>query len=286
MRTALIVCLLSLTACNPPQPLNFSVQNVQASPGIVDADLKGVTVTPAAPNERTGDLPPAVAGVTTTWKTATEEALGRAAIFNDDSRRHVNLEVKVLKFSAPPIGVTFPTNTEARYTLIDRANGGVIFSQVIAARGTTPGDFAFVGAIRARESVNRAAQNNIAAFIDALERSPLRGGAHPAPYDIAAAHIVPLDWGPTARLKPPVLRGGGGRVPLGGSGGHCEIATCSLGFNSELRVRAHAFLRRAQQSHPPARGGPHRCSSELAHARAHRPRFQQAISSGTHQRRK
>ena len=173
LRSACLISVLLVTACNPPQPLNFSVQNVQSSPVSVDADLREVTVTPAAPNERTGALPPAVAAVTNTWKEATQEALDRTAIFNDDSRRHVNLEVKVLKFDAPAAGITFPTYTDARYTLIDRASGDVIFSQVVSAEGTTPGDFAFVGAIRARESINRAAQNNIKAFIAALEGSPL-----------------------------------------------------------------------------------------------------------------
>ncbi len=139
----------------------------------MDADLREVTVTPAAPTERTGALPPGVASVTNTWKEATQEALDRAAIFNDDSRRRVNLEVKILKFDAPPVGVTFPTFTDARYTLIDRASGEVIFSHIVSAEGSTPMDFAFLGAIRARESINRAAQNNIAAFVTALEASPI-----------------------------------------------------------------------------------------------------------------
>ena len=161
-----------LTACNPPQPLNFSVQNVQASPVSLDADLRGITVTPGAPNERTGDLPPAVAAITGNWKEATQEALARAAIFSDESQRHVNLEVKILKFYTPGMGITFPTDTDASYTLVDRRTGAVVFTQTISAQGTTPMEFAFVGAIRARESINRSVQKNIAAFIDALEHSP------------------------------------------------------------------------------------------------------------------
>ena len=160
-----------LAACSPPQPLNFSVQNVAVSPVGLDQDLRLVTVTPAAPDERTGDLPPAVASLTNTWKEATVEALSRAAIFNDDSHHHVNLEIKILKFYAPGAGITFPTETDARYTLIDRGNGAVIFSQMISAIGTTPMDFSLIGAIRGRELINRSAQNNIAAFINALELS-------------------------------------------------------------------------------------------------------------------
>ena len=168
-----LACVGSLIACNPPQPLNFSVQNVQASPVSLDADLRGITVTPAAPNERTGDLPPAVAVLTNTWKEATQEALARAAIFSDEGRQRVNLEVKILKFYAPGMGITFPTDTDASYTLIDRRTGAVVFTQTISAQGTTPMDFAFIGAIRAQESINRSVQKNIAAFIDALEHSPI-----------------------------------------------------------------------------------------------------------------
>ena len=69
------VAVALLAACSPPQPLNFSVQNVAVSPVGLDQDLGLVTVTPAAPDERTGDLPPAVADLTNTWKEATVEAL-------------------------------------------------------------------------------------------------------------------------------------------------------------------------------------------------------------------
>lgn len=172
-RASLLLLTGLLAACNPPQPLNFSVQNVQASPVKIDADLRTITVTPGAPNERTGDLPPAVASITGNWKEATQEALSRSALFNDDSRRHVNLEVKILKFDIPGMGITFPTSTDASYTLVDRQNGAVIFRKVISAQGTTPMDFAFVGAIRARESINRSAQNNIDGFLKALEASPI-----------------------------------------------------------------------------------------------------------------
>ncbi len=37
-----LVALALLTGCNPPQPLNFSVQNVQPSSVAIDADLREV----------------------------------------------------------------------------------------------------------------------------------------------------------------------------------------------------------------------------------------------------
>ena len=188
-----VASTFSLAACNPPQPLNFSVQNVQPSPTHIDADLRAVTVTPAAPNERTGELPPVVAGLTNTWKEATQEALARTAIFNDDSRRHVNLEVKILKFDAPSAGFTFPTYTDARYTLIDRASGQSLYSQIISGEGETPMDFAFVGVIRARESINRSVQSNIAAFLHALESAPSIATAGRPNVTSAAASSEPIN---------------------------------------------------------------------------------------------
>ncbi|MDB5397255.1 MAG: UDP-N-acetylglucosamine acyltransferase [Rhodospirillales bacterium] len=173
IKIALLSSVIFLGACAPAQPLNFSVQNVQASAVTVDADLRGITVTPGAPNERTGVLPPEVAAITNIWKEATQEALARAAIFNDGSKRHVNLEIKILKLDSPGAGFTFPTDTTASYTLVDRANGSIVFTQLISAEGETPLNFAFIGAIRARESINRSVQNNIAAFVDAAEHSPL-----------------------------------------------------------------------------------------------------------------
>jgi hypothetical protein len=53
--------------------------------------------------------------------------------------------------------------------LIDRSNGTVIFTTDVNSSGTTPADFAFLGLARARESVNRAVQNNILQFLQALE---------------------------------------------------------------------------------------------------------------------
>ncbi|MNT72875.1 hypothetical protein D3C72_2115160 [compost metagenome] len=57
----------------------------------------------------------------------------------------------------------------ARYELIDRATGSIVYTQDISADGAVPFDHAFMGVTRARESINRAAQNNIKLFLQALE---------------------------------------------------------------------------------------------------------------------
>ncbi|AOH37362.2 hypothetical protein BGP89_02865 [Luteimonas sp. JM171] len=61
------------------------------------------------------------------------------------------------------------TRTTARYEIIDREDGSIIFTQDVQAAGEVPMGYAFAGVIRARESINRSVQNNIAQFLQSLE---------------------------------------------------------------------------------------------------------------------
>ena len=157
--------------------------NVGLSKKKIDAEMKSLTVTVARPDEKTGDLDlnmvsmdfngqGASAGDLATpqlWQASLTDALNRMAIFNDDSAKKVNLSVKILKLDVPLIGASFTTETTARYEIMDRKNGDLIFSQEISSSGTTPMDYAFMGIARMRESINRAVQNNITQFLQALE---------------------------------------------------------------------------------------------------------------------
>ena len=179
----LFVCLIgvSLSGCGQPlPPLNFSVPDVGPSQTRIQADLRAITVTAGRPDEATGPLP-IDGGTLTTWKEALTEALDRMAVFNDSSNRRVSLQVKVLKADVPAAGISFTTTVDARYELIDRASGAVLFSQTFSSTGTVPGNHAFLGVIRARESVNRAVQNNIAMFLRSLEGVRLDSPAFPSP---------------------------------------------------------------------------------------------------------
>ena len=145
--------------------------------------MKSLTVTVARPDEKKGNLDLSYATldmngqggsmgdsiVPQMWQTALTESLNRMAIFQDDASRKVNLSVKILKLDVPGAGVSFTTNTIARYEIIDRKTGDLIFAQDIASAGTTPADYAFLGMARMRESINRAVQNNITLFLQALE---------------------------------------------------------------------------------------------------------------------
>lgn len=163
------IAAASLSGCAPLPPLNFSVPNVGISSKKIDAEMKSMTVTIARPDEKTGDLARGIEVlVPQLWQTALVEALNKMTIFQDDAAKKVNISVKILKMEPPAAGFAMTTETAARYEITDRRTGDIIFTQDIASSGTTPADYAFVGVVRVRESINRAVQNNISLFLQAL----------------------------------------------------------------------------------------------------------------------
>jgi hypothetical protein len=114
------------------------------------------------------------------WQTALIEALNKMTIFQDDATKKVNVSVKILKLNPPGAGASMTTETAARYEITDRKTGDIIFTQDIASSGTTPFDHAFLGVTRARESINRAVQNNISQFLQALETVDVQKPMFPA----------------------------------------------------------------------------------------------------------
>lgn len=161
---------MSVAACSTNPPLNFSVPNVGVSAKKIDGELRSLTVTLARPDEAKGKIPAqAQHEVPQMWQNALTEALNKMAIFRDDAPRKFSLSVKILAIDIPTFGASMSTKTVARYELIDRANGSIVYTQDVSAEGNVPFDYAFVGAVRARESISRSAQNNISQFLQALE---------------------------------------------------------------------------------------------------------------------
>lgn len=159
-----------LSGCGSIPPMNFSVPNVGVSQKKIDAELKSMTVTLARPDEKTGNMPAGMEQmVPQLWQTALTESLNRMTVFQDDASKKVNISVKILKLDLPNGGFSMTTATAARYEIMDRKTGDIIFTQDISSSGTTPLDYAFMGVARARESINRAVQNNITQFLQALE---------------------------------------------------------------------------------------------------------------------
>jgi uncharacterized lipoprotein YajG len=161
---------LILTGCQSVPPLNFSVPNVGYAKKKVDAEMKSMTVSIARPDEKTGNVPAGIEVlVPQLWQTALQESLNRMAVFKDDAPAKVNLAVKILKLDVPSGGINFDTSVAARYEIIDRRNGDIIYTQDITSKGSVPFDYAFVAIARQREAVNRAVQNNITQFLQALD---------------------------------------------------------------------------------------------------------------------
>ena len=152
-------------------PANFSVSNVGISEHRLDAEVRSITVTYGRPDEQIGQVDFFMFGegnnVSSAWHTALQEALDRTLLFTDGGSKMVSISVKILKLDVPNFGASMTTESVARYEIIDRANGDIIFSQDVSSSGTTPATYAYLGLTRARESVNRAVQNNIALFLQA-----------------------------------------------------------------------------------------------------------------------
>ena len=161
-----------LSGCAAPAAnLSFSVPNVGYATKKLDAELRSMTVTVARNDERKAGIPMDItdANIPQMWQTALQEALNKMAIFKDDASQKVNLSVKILGIDVPAAGFSMTTTTIARYELIDRANGAIIYAEDVSAAGVVPADYAFMGLIRARESVNRSVQANISQFLQALQ---------------------------------------------------------------------------------------------------------------------
>ncbi|MBV6271731.1 lipoprotein [Alcaligenaceae bacterium CGII-47] len=171
MKRLIITLLLvfGLAGCQTLPPVNFAVPNVGFTEHKVDAELKSLTVSLASPEERKGNLPAGSEVAAPLWRDALQDALNRMAIFQDDAKTKVNLTVKILALNMPSFGAGMTTTSIARYEIINRANGDVIYTQDVTANGIVPFDYAFMGVVRARESLNRSVQENIAQFLQALE---------------------------------------------------------------------------------------------------------------------
>ena len=178
---------LLLAGCAPKlPPINFSVPNAGLSESRQDAEVKSLTVTLGRPDEQVGPIDweytdiSGGGGITAAWHTAMQEALDRTLIFRDDGTKKISIAVKILKLDAPEVGFAMTTDAVARYEIIDRVNGDIIYTQDIATSGTTPLDYAFLGLTRMRESINRAVQNNISLFLQAAETINLDRPMFPA----------------------------------------------------------------------------------------------------------
>lgn len=191
---AITVTLLS--GCGSMPPLSFSVPNVGVSQKKIVAELKSMTVTIARSDERTGALDFQIAArdpnqipssaqaeqmITQLWQTSLAEPINNMAIFQDEAIKKVNLSVKILKLDVGYGGFTKTTTTEARYEIVDRKSGDLIFTQnITSSSAATDSSACMNGFACVREAVNKAVRNNITQFLQALETVDVQKPMFPA----------------------------------------------------------------------------------------------------------
>ena len=100
-----------------------------------------------------------------------QDSINRSLIFKDDQDTKINLSVRITELTF--YGIEPATRTSAIYEIIDRSNGDLLFTQEISSEGIVPFEHAFIGAVRAIESINRSVRNNIADFINIVEQTDL-----------------------------------------------------------------------------------------------------------------
>ena len=167
-----VFSIFAMQGCTNLPPLDFTVQDVGPIDNRKDAELKSITVGFAPQEQHQGPVE-ADASVPPIWKEALIDALNRSLAFRDDSDMKVNLSVRIVEADTPAMGASMTVTVGAIYEVMDRANGDLLFSETITTDGVVPFDYAFVGAVRAREAGNRSVRNNIAEFISRLEQADL-----------------------------------------------------------------------------------------------------------------
>jgi hypothetical protein len=161
-----------LVGCQTLPPLDFTVQDVGPLTNRKDAEMRSLTVGYAPQTqqkrvESNHEIPPI-------WKEALTDALNRSLAFRDDADTRVNVSVRIVELDVPAAGFDMATTAGAIYEIVDRETGDLLFAETITTEGVVPLDYAFVGVVRAMESVNRAVRNNIAEFINRLEDADIK----------------------------------------------------------------------------------------------------------------
>ncbi len=183
--------LILLTGCQTLPPVDFGVGAVGVSRKKIDADLRTTSVQVAPKKLQKGDVDIAdleSAGMSASsgqaiisaWQNSLQDALARMAIFNDNSTRKLALSVVVLKLDVPSMGISFETETIARYELIDRSNGDIIYTSDVASKGSVAASEAFLGVIRARAAASNSVRENIKQFLRELETVDINKPMFPA----------------------------------------------------------------------------------------------------------
>jgi len=183
VKLVMLVAVISFIAgCGSMPPIDFTVKDVGVVPNRKDVELKSITVGFASQSQQKvvdtqylyttkfGDPMPIGQRrpIQSIWKESLEDAINRSLIFRDDVKTKVNLSVRIVEMDWSGLA-DIHMKTSAIYEVVNRANGDLLFTEVVESEGIVPAGYAFVGNVRLRESYNRAVRNNIANFINSLQ---------------------------------------------------------------------------------------------------------------------
>ena len=172
---------VALGACTQnTRPLNFSGVDVAPSSVHQPAELKAVSMSTATPGEAAGKISPVTDIAVPAWKSALEDGIDRAAIFQDEAPKKLSLVVKITQLDVPTFGLDMTTTATARYEIVDRATHDTLFISDVTSVGTVPASYAFVARERVWESINRAVRANIQQLIEQLRGADLSKPVFPA----------------------------------------------------------------------------------------------------------
>jgi len=165
-----LICFL-LSACSGNfVQVNLVPSNITRAPEALNMELKIIEVTIADESAQTGKVQlntdfPAI------WRDAIQIAVDQAGLFKDDVTNKATISTLITKFEFNPIGFSNTCDVEATYTLLDRKTGQTIFEKHIT---TTASDNVFgtmIGVERSIKLWNKATQENISKFVDALKEA-------------------------------------------------------------------------------------------------------------------
>nr|WP_295661110.1 hypothetical protein [Polymorphobacter sp.] len=105
------------------------------------------------------------------WQRGLASALDQSRLF-DGSPRILDVTVTIIKMKPPHTGATIETPASARYQVFDAQSHAVVFAATIDNVGRARPDDNFLGAVRIRDSIDRAVQGNITLFVERLAKTP------------------------------------------------------------------------------------------------------------------
>jgi hypothetical protein len=107
------------------------------------------------------------------WKNATESALAQSKVFDGTGERRFDVIVTIMMLKPPSEGLAINTPAKARYDVVDSKTRKIVYTIDVETVGRVAFGDSFSGAVRIRDSINRATQANIIEFINRLQAAKI-----------------------------------------------------------------------------------------------------------------